>query len=239
MIGPIAGGLSIGVAPMLAWDHARRSYRRGAPLVDGEQDAFLQAAGIVDEVGALDPSWAPALATAAAATSGMVLVASSGNVVFLSNAFLGGDTLVIARSRAVAEDGVLARMEPVVEVVAAPVVHAWEAIARVLPTQLGDPPREGLPAPVPVPLPGNPAEDLRAVLDWDAAPDELRRSVEAALSPDATLAVAWGNAESGSALWFSRGGEFFRVDAERWDTIARGALAVELTALATRLAQRG
>ncbi|NHB85164.1 hypothetical protein G7085_12495 [Tessaracoccus sp. HDW20] len=42
-------------------------------------------------------------------------------------------------------------------------------------------------------------------------PDELRRSAEAALSPDATLAVARGGDPAGSVLWFSRGDDLFRV----------------------------
>ena len=222
--------LQLGVCPVLAWEFARDRYRPGAPIGGGDQDALLRAAGILLPDGGIDSSWEPALAVASSARAGMVLVASVGDVVFLSNAYLSRDLTVVARSRAVAENGVIARMETVVEVGAAPAVDTWEALARVLPPQFQTPPKPGAPTPV------DPAGRARlADLDgWDGAPDDLRRSAQAALSPEATLTIAWNGKERGTLLWFARGGELFRVDRSSWHHIPEGSCGDELVRIAER-----
>lgn len=236
MIGLGESTLQIGVVALLAWEHVRSQRSAGLPLLGGEHDAFVRAAGIVDEAGAVDPSWVRAIDVANRPSGGLVLVAAEGGVAFLSNVYVRGDDLVVARARAVTVGSVVSRMEPVVEIVMASLAEAWKAIARVLPAVLTGEPDPAATAPVDVPKPPPGMADLRAIIEWEGAPDALRRAAEAALSPDATLSVAWGGAETGSALWVCRDGALFRTDALRWQQMGQAELASDVTGLLTRLA---
>ena len=232
--------LLLGVMPMLAWEQAKDRYRSGgAP--DEDQAVFQQAAGLYLEDGSLEPRWAEALGVAVTAKAGFVLVATMGDVVFLSTAHLAPDRTVVARSRAVSENGQLTKMEPVVEIALAPADQTWDALARVLPPALTAAPRVGERRPVARPdvtPPAGVGSTMESIAAWDGAPEELRRSAEAALSPDATLTLTWGGPGvegPNTLMWFCRGEEIYRVDREHWDAVEPGDLAAELVALAADL----
>lgn len=240
MIELFGTALRIGTLPTLAWEAAINAHLTGTSLDSDDRGVFLRAAEVLLDDGSVEAGWAEAIKVAATARSGLVMVATLGNVVFLSTVHLGPTATVVARTRAVSDGGVLTRMEPVVEVSLTPASDTWEGLARVLPPPFEATPVAGRRTPVSaagLTVPET-ATSLQQLIDWEAAPDDLRRALEAAVAPDATVAVAWGapNLDGpNSVLWFAKGQEIVRVDRATAEQVQPGDCGAELVALAASL----
>lgn len=127
----------VGLIRATAWGDAVEKIRGTVPVDDELVRLEWEAAGIVDDSGALDRNWATALRVTQEAVAGAEVVSMHDGVAFSATLFVRDVDLVCVTARATYvedDDGVhIDAVHPMLEVALAPAVDPWLLLRRVLP----------------------------------------------------------------------------------------------------------